>query len=168
VSVLGWSASELLFESGESCTVRDCVFVEFEFLKRNVSICHVVLCRKIFGQLDGLDMVACERVRWYLMSKGTASHSVHVVQWHGATVVGASGLRSDSVPVISGQHRVADMVPVLDGVYEIECGLMLEADTGMTALFSVNATQQCGLSIPVSPFAREREYYIQGGKCHIG
>ena len=58
---------------------------------------------RIFGNLQGLEMIQGERVRWYLFSLGSET-DLHTAHWHGLRVT-ESGHHTDVVELLPGQHE---------------------------------------------------------------
>jgi len=89
----------------------------------------------VFGNLEGLEMRECERVRWYIFSLGTEV-DLHSAHWHGNTGL-LSGRRMDVVEVLPAAGRVVDMVPDSPGTWMFHCHVNDHITAGMTALYTV-------------------------------
>lgn len=90
----------------------------------------------IFGNLDGLEMVSGERVRWYLFALGSEK-DLHTAHWHGVRVT-ARGLRTDVVELLPGSMVVADLVADNVGSWLFHCHVADHMMEGMYAPFVVH------------------------------
>ena len=90
----------------------------------------------ISGNLDGLEMVEGERVRWYLFALGSEK-DLHTAHWHGARVT-ARGLRTDVVELLPGSMTVADLVADNVGSWLFHCHVADHMMEGMYAPFVVH------------------------------
>lgn len=89
----------------------------------------------VFGNLPGLVMKRCERVRWYVMALGTEV-DLHTPHWHGNTGL-MGGRRVDVVNLLPGSTEVVDMRPDNPGVWMYHCHVNDHIGGGMTALYVV-------------------------------
>lgn len=89
----------------------------------------------VFANLQGLDMKACERVRWYIFSLGTEV-DLHSAHWHGNTGL-MNGRRIDVAELLPAAGRVVDMLPDSPGVWMYHCHVNDHITAGMTALYTV-------------------------------
>lgn len=87
-----------------------------------------------YGNLEGLEMRAGERVRWYLM--GTTNFEVHAPHWHGNTVQ-ISGMRTDVASLVTMEMAVADMVPDNSGKWLFHCHVGAHLAGGMSGHYTV-------------------------------
>lgn len=91
----------------------------------------------IFGNLDGLDMVEGERVRWYLFALGSEK-DLHTAHWHGARI-SARGRRTDVVELLPGSMEVADFIADNVGSWLFHCHVADHMMEGMYAPFVVHS-----------------------------
>jgi FtsP/CotA-like multicopper oxidase with cupredoxin domain len=94
----------------------------------------------LFGNLQGLDMKACERVRWYVFSLGTEV-DLHSAHWHGNTGL-MNGRRVDVTELLPAAGRVVDMLPDNPGVWMYHCHVNDHIEAGMTALYTVAPAEE--------------------------
>ena len=87
-----------------------------------------------YGNLEGLEMRAGERVRWYLM--GTTNFEVHAPHWHGNTVQ-IRGMRTDVASLVTMEMAVADMVPDNSGKWLFHCHVAPHLVGGMSSHYNV-------------------------------
>lgn len=73
-----------------------------------------------------------------LVSSWDASDALdyHNVHWHGNTAT-AAGMRTDTVPLLSGGMAVADMIPDNPGTWLFHCHVGYHLDGGMVGLYRV-------------------------------
>lgn len=90
----------------------------------------------ILGNLDGLQMVEGERVRWYLFALGSEK-DLHTAHWHGARV-NARGRRTDVVELLPGSMEVADFTADNVGSWLFHCHVADHMMEGMYAPFVVH------------------------------
>jgi FtsP/CotA-like multicopper oxidase with cupredoxin domain len=93
----------------------------------------------VFGNLDGLEMRECERVRWYVFALGTEV-DLHSAHWHGNTGL-LNGRRMDVVELLPAAGRVVDMVPDSAGTWMFHCQVNDHITAGMTALYTVTPVE---------------------------
>jgi manganese oxidase len=89
----------------------------------------------LFGHLPGLTVRHGERVRWYLMSMGTEV-DLHSPHWHGLTAL-TMGMRTDTVELLPGSMKVADIVADNPGTWLYHCHVNDHITAGMQALFRI-------------------------------
>ena len=91
---------------------------------------------RIFGNLAGLEMNEGERVRWYLFGLGSES-DLHTPHWHGLRVIEEGARRTDTVELLPGSMKVADLVADNPGGWLFHCHVAEHMDNGMFALVTV-------------------------------
>jgi FtsP/CotA-like multicopper oxidase with cupredoxin domain len=92
----------------------------------------------VYGNLQGLNTVQGERVRWYVIGLGNEV-DLHTPHWHGATLL-ETGRRVDVVELLPGTHVTADMRPDTPGIWLFHCHVNDHIEAGMQAVFSVAAS----------------------------
>ena len=92
----------------------------------------------IYGNLPGLEMNEGERVRWYLFGLGSES-DLHTPHWHGLRVLEEGVRRTDTVELLPGSMKVADMVADDPGDWLFHCHVADHMANGMFALVTVHA-----------------------------
>jgi hypothetical protein len=90
----------------------------------------------IYGNLPGLEMNEGERVRWYLFGLGSES-DLHTPHWHGLRVVEEGTRRTDTIELLPGSMKVADLVADNPGGWLFHCHVGEHMDNGMFALVTV-------------------------------
>jgi FtsP/CotA-like multicopper oxidase with cupredoxin domain len=90
----------------------------------------------LFGNLQGLEMKVGERVRWYIVALGTEV-DLHTAHWHGETVTGETGMRTDVVELMPASMRVVDMVPDNPGTWLFHCHVADHMMAGMYTTYTV-------------------------------
>jgi manganese oxidase len=90
----------------------------------------------LFGNLQGLEMRVGERVRWYIVALGTEV-DLHTAHWHGETVTGESGLRTDVVELMPASMRVVDMVADNPGTWLYHCHVADHMMAGMYTTYTI-------------------------------
>lgn len=90
----------------------------------------------IFGNLDGLEMVQGERVRWYLFALGSEK-DLHTAHWHGARVI-ARALRTDVVELLPGSMVTSDLLADNPGSWLFHCHVADHMMEGMYAPFKIH------------------------------
>jgi hypothetical protein len=90
----------------------------------------------IYGNLRGLEMNEGERVRWYLFGLGSES-DLHTPHWHGLRVLEDGVRRTDTVELLPGSMKVADMVADNPGSWLFHCHVADHMANGMFALVTV-------------------------------
>jgi hypothetical protein len=90
----------------------------------------------IYGNLPGLEMNEGERVRWYLFGLGSES-DLHTAHWHGLRVVEEGRRRTDTVELLPGSMKVADMVADNPGRWLFHCHVAEHMANGMFARVTV-------------------------------
>ena len=90
----------------------------------------------IYGNLSGLEMNEGERVRWYLFGLGSES-DLHTPHWHGLRVLDEGTRRTDTVELLPGSMKVADLVADNPGAWLFHCHVADHMDNGMFALVTV-------------------------------
>ncbi|HUC84452.1 MAG TPA: multicopper oxidase domain-containing protein [Candidatus Acidoferrales bacterium] len=90
----------------------------------------------IYGNLRGLDMNEGERVRWYLFGLGSES-DLHTPHWHGLRVLEEGVRRTDTVELLPGSMKVADMVADNPGDWLFHCHVADHMANGMFAMVTV-------------------------------
>lgn len=91
---------------------------------------------RIFGNLQGIEMVEGERVRWYLFALGT-DPDVHTAHWHGARLKDALGHSTDVIELMPGTMKSADMLADNPGDWMIHCHVGDHMMEGMYGNFTV-------------------------------
>ncbi len=74
----------------------------------------------IYGNLPGLDMNQGERVRWYLFGLGS-ENDLHTAHCNGLRVLEDGRRRTDTVDLLPGSMKVADMVADNPGQWLFHC-----------------------------------------------
>ena len=92
----------------------------------------------VFGNLHGLDMNAGERVRWYLFGLGSED-DFHTAHWHGLRVLEDGRRRTDTVELLPGTMKVADMIADNPGQWLFHCHVAEHMTEGMFARVTVHA-----------------------------
>jgi hypothetical protein len=90
----------------------------------------------IYGNLPGLELNEGERVRWYLLGLGSES-DLHTPHWHGLRVLDEGTRRTDTMELLPGSMKVADMVADNPGDWLFHCHVAEHMDNGMFALVTV-------------------------------
>jgi hypothetical protein len=99
----------------------------------------------IYGNLPGLEMNEGERVRWYLFGLGSENDQ-HTAHWHGLRVVEEGRRRTDTVELLPGSMKVADMVADNPGQWLFHCHVAEHMANGMFARVTVFPTNTPGVS----------------------
>jgi hypothetical protein len=99
----------------------------------------------IYGNLPGLEMNQGERVRWYLFGLGS-ENDLHTAHWHGLRVLEDGARRTDTVELLPGSMKVADMVADNPGQWLFHCHVAEHMANGMFARVTVYATNRPGVS----------------------
>ncbi len=97
----------------------------------------------IFGNLNGLEMVEGERVRWYLFGLGDET-DLHTAHWHGETVVEDGRQRTDVVELLPASMKIADMTADNPGSWLFHCHVAEHMREGMFARFTIHAKAEIG------------------------
>jgi FtsP/CotA-like multicopper oxidase with cupredoxin domain len=100
----------------------------------------------IYGNLPGLEMNEGERVRWYLFGLGSES-DLHTAHWHGLRVIEDGVRRTDTVELLPGSMKVADMVADNPGDWLFHCHVAEHMANGMFALVTVYPKGKPGASL---------------------
>lgn len=107
----------------------------------------------IFGNLQGLEMGAGERVRWYLLALGNEV-DLHGAHWHGRTVL-HNLRRTDVIELLPGSMATADMVADNPGTWMIHCHVSDHIDAGMLTTYTVAGSAGTPVGgVPPHPHAR--------------
>jgi hypothetical protein len=99
----------------------------------------------IYGNLPGLEMNEGERVRWYLFGLGSENDQ-HTAHWHGLRVIEEGRRRTDTVELLPGSMKVADMVADNPGEWLFHCHVAEHMANGMFARVTVFPTNSAGVS----------------------
>lgn len=99
----------------------------------------------VFGNLSGLEMNEGERVRWYLFGLGS-ENDFHTAHWHGLRVVEDGHRRTDTVELLPGSMKVADMQADDPGQWLLHCHVAEHMSNGMFALVTVHSRGETGVS----------------------
>ena len=91
----------------------------------------------IFGNLNGLDIMEGERVRWYLFGLGSEK-DFHTAHWHGMRVIEEGRRRTDVVELLPATMKVADMVADNPGSWLFHCHVADHMTEGMFARVTVH------------------------------
>ena len=91
---------------------------------------------RIYGNLAGLEMNEGEHVRWYLFGLGSES-DLHTPHWHGLRVIEEGTRRTDTMELLPGSMKVADLVADNPGSWLFHCHVAEHMDNGMFALMTV-------------------------------
>jgi manganese oxidase len=106
----------------------------------------------IYGNLPGLEMNEGERVRWYLFGLGSES-DLHTPHWHGLRVLEEGVRRTDTVELLPGSMKVADMMADDPGDWLFHCHVEDHMANGMFALVTVHPKDKPGVStLPAKAF----------------
>ncbi|MDA7940732.1 MAG: multicopper oxidase domain-containing protein [Nitrosopumilus sp.] len=90
----------------------------------------------VYGNQPVPELVAGERVRWYLIGLGTEV-DLHTPHWHGQTVLW-DGHRTDVVELMPASMKTVDMVPDNPGTWLFHCHVNDHISAGMQSLFTVS------------------------------
>jgi len=90
----------------------------------------------IYGNLHGLDMNEGERVRWYLFGLGSEK-DLHTAHWHGLRVLEEGQRQTDTIELLPGSMKVADMVADNPGDWLFHCHVEEHMAGGMFARVTV-------------------------------
>ncbi|KAI9139107.1 Cupredoxin [Paraphysoderma sedebokerense] len=90
---------------------------------------------RIYSNLEGLNLTAGSRARWYVAGFGSEV-DIHSVHWHGATLL-LDGHRVDVVEVFPATFRVLDMTVDSPGKWLLHCHVADHMEAGMTSFFYV-------------------------------
>lgn len=99
----------------------------------------------IYGNLPGLEMNEGERVRWYLFGLGSET-DLHTPHWHGLRVIEEGVRRTDTVELLPGSMKVADMLANDPGDWLFHCHVAEHMNNGMFALVTVHPKDKPGVS----------------------
>nr|XP_020454110.1 hephaestin-like protein 1 isoform X2 [Monopterus albus] len=91
---------------------------------------------RMYGNLDGLEMCAGDRVQWYTFGLGTEV-DVHGVYFEGNTFKKQNTTR-DTISVFPHTTATVTMQPNTPGVYELSCRVTDHYSAGMRQLYRVN------------------------------
>ena len=94
---------------------------------------------RFYGHLEGLDMNAGERVRWYVMAN--TNFEIHAPHWHG-NVVTVNHMRTDVAALLPMGMLVADMQPDNPGTWLFHCHVSAHLRMGMQAFFTVGSGEE--------------------------
>jgi FtsP/CotA-like multicopper oxidase with cupredoxin domain len=89
-----------------------------------------------YGNLRGLEMNEGERVRWYLFGLGSES-DLHTPHWHGLRVLDEGVRRTDTIELLPGSMKIADMLADNPGDWLFHCHVSDHMANGMFALITV-------------------------------
>lgn len=92
-----------------------------------------------YGNLPGLEMNEGERVRWYLFGLGSED-DFHTAHWHGLRVTDESRRRTDTVELLPGSMKTADLVADNPGQWLLHCHVSEHMTRGMYASVTVHPT----------------------------
>lgn len=90
----------------------------------------------MMGNLNGLEMNAGERVRWYVIALGNEV-DLHTPHWHGNTV-NHNGEYTDVIELLPASMVTVDMTPYNRGTWGFHCHVSDHAMAGMSSLYRVN------------------------------
>jgi hypothetical protein len=99
----------------------------------------------IYGNLPGLEMNEGERVRWYLFGLGS-ENDLHTAHWHGLRVLEEGRRRTDTVELLPGSMKMADMVADNPGQWLFHCHVAEHMANGMFARVTVFPTNSPAVS----------------------
>eukprot|EP01101_Sappina_pedata_P000013 TRINITY_DN10009_c0_g1_i1.p1 TRINITY_DN10009_c0_g1~~TRINITY_DN10009_c0_g1_i1.p1 ORF type:complete len:407 (-),score=52.43 TRINITY_DN10009_c0_g1_i1:32-1111(-) len=88
-----------------------------------------------FDTLQGMSARVGDAVRWYVMSMENERY-FHVPSWEGNTVV-ASGIRKNSLMIMSGQTMSVDMFPDNVGTWGLRCVFGDDMLNGMKTVYYI-------------------------------
>jgi FtsP/CotA-like multicopper oxidase with cupredoxin domain len=91
---------------------------------------------RIFGNLEGYELIQGSRVRWYVIALGTEV-DLHTPHWHGETITTENGSHSDILELLPASMRVADMRPDNPGSWLYHCHVADHMTAGMYATVSI-------------------------------
>lgn len=97
----------------------------------------------IFGNLNGLEMVESERVRWYVFGLGDET-DLHTAHWHGETLIEDGKRRTDVVELLPASMKVADMTADNPGKWLFHCHVAEHMREGMFARFTIHRKGKSG------------------------
>jgi hypothetical protein len=97
----------------------------------------------VYGNLSGLEMNEGERVRWYLFGLGSET-DFHTAHWHGLRVMDEGVRPADTIELLPGSMKVADMVADNPGDWLFHCHVGDHMANGMFALVSVYPKAKAG------------------------
>ncbi|RUS32237.1 Cupredoxin [Jimgerdemannia flammicorona] len=92
----------------------------------------------VFNNMEPLMLVQGSRVRWYLMTLGDEI-DIHTAHWHGATTL-IGGHRLDTVELLPGTFRTADLVPDNPGQWLFHCHVSKHMMAGMSVFYQILST----------------------------
>jgi manganese oxidase len=104
----------------------------------------------IFGNLNGLDIIEGERVRWYLFGLGSEK-DFHTAHWHGMRVTEEGRRRTDVVELLPASMKVADMVADNPGSWLFHCHVADHMTEGMFARVTVHPKSATGAARAARP-----------------
>lgn len=90
----------------------------------------------VYGNLPGLEMNQGERVRWYLFGLGSET-DLHTPHWHGLRVIEEGRRRTDTIELLPGSMKVADMLADNPGEWLFHCHVADHMANGMFAFVTV-------------------------------
>lgn len=88
----------------------------------------------VYGNQPMMTMHMGERVRWYVMA--SSNFEVHAAHWHGNTL-DVGGVEMDTIPLITMEMAVADMVPDNPGIWLFHCHVGGHMIAGMINRYEV-------------------------------
>ncbi len=99
----------------------------------------------IYGNLPGPQMNEGERVRWYLFGLGSET-DLHTPHWHGLRVIEEGRRRTDTIELLPGSMKVADMLADNPGEWLFHCHVADHMANGMFAFLTVYPKEKPGAS----------------------
>jgi len=92
---------------------------------------------RLFGNLSGLEANEGERVRWYLFGLGSEK-DFHTAHWHGGRVIEEGRRTTDTVELLPGTMKIADLRADNPGSWLFHCHVADHMTEGMFARFTVH------------------------------
>ncbi|CAL8268005.1 unnamed protein product [Arctogadus glacialis] len=94
---------------------------------------------RMYGNLEGLNMVVGDKVYWYLMGMGSEV-DIHSAHWHGHSVeykMGGGRYRTDVYDLFPATFQTVKMRPEIAGSWLMHCHVSDHISGGMEAIYTV-------------------------------
>ncbi|XP_030228157.1 ceruloplasmin isoform X2 [Gadus morhua] len=101
---------------------------------------------RMYGNLEGLNMVVGDKVYWYLMGMGSEV-DIHSAHWHGHSVeykMGGGRYRTDVYDLFPATFQTVKMRPEIAGSWLMHCHVSDHISGGMEAIYTVREKAKGG------------------------